>query len=109
MGVTRARFRVQGHGESNPVATNATVEGMRRGIEKVEVRVDGGDWAEAKLGNDAGVDYWRQWYWEWDASAGRHTLEVRATDETGEVQTEKRQTPFPKGATGWHSVVVTIE
>ena len=29
MGVTRARFRVQGHGESNPVATNATVEGMR--------------------------------------------------------------------------------
>ena len=29
MGVTRARFRVQGHGESNPVATNATAEGMR--------------------------------------------------------------------------------
>lgn len=82
---------------------------QQRGIEKVEVRVDGGDWAEAKLGNDAGIDYWRQWYWEWDAPAGRHTLEVRATDETGEVQTEKRQTPFPKGATGWHSVVVTIE
>jgi outer membrane protein OmpA-like peptidoglycan-associated protein len=29
MGVTRARFRVAGHGESNPVATNATAEGMR--------------------------------------------------------------------------------
>jgi outer membrane protein OmpA-like peptidoglycan-associated protein len=29
MGVTRARFRVAGHGESNPTATNATAEGMR--------------------------------------------------------------------------------
>ena len=29
MGVTRARFRVAGHGESNPVATNATAAGMR--------------------------------------------------------------------------------
>lgn len=29
MGVTRARFRVQGSGESEPVATNDTQEGMR--------------------------------------------------------------------------------
>ena len=29
MGVTRARFRVAGHGESSPVASNATAEGMR--------------------------------------------------------------------------------
>jgi outer membrane protein OmpA-like peptidoglycan-associated protein len=29
MGVTRVRFRVAGHGESNPTATNATPEGMR--------------------------------------------------------------------------------
>jgi outer membrane protein OmpA-like peptidoglycan-associated protein len=29
MGVTRARFRVAGHGEGNPVATNATAAGMR--------------------------------------------------------------------------------
>ena len=29
MGVTRARFRVAGHGESNPTATNATPEGQR--------------------------------------------------------------------------------
>jgi len=29
MGVTRARFRVEGHGESEPVATNATAAGMR--------------------------------------------------------------------------------
>ena len=29
MGVTRARFRVEGHGEGSPVASNATAEGMR--------------------------------------------------------------------------------
>ena len=29
MGVTRARFRVEGHGEREPVATNATTAGMR--------------------------------------------------------------------------------
>jgi outer membrane protein OmpA-like peptidoglycan-associated protein len=29
MGVTRARFRVEGHGEREPVATNNTAEGMR--------------------------------------------------------------------------------
>ena len=28
----------------------------------------------AALGPDAGVDYWRQWYLPWDASAGRTTL-----------------------------------
>ncbi|MGG5257698.1 molybdopterin-dependent oxidoreductase [Phycicoccus avicenniae] len=82
---------------------------QQRGIAKVEVRVDGGRWMETKLGPDGGIDYWRQWYLPWDALPGRHTLEVRATDETGEVQTDKRQTPFPKGATGWHSVVVTVE
>jgi len=29
MGVTRARFSVAGHGERDPIATNATVAGMR--------------------------------------------------------------------------------
>ena len=29
MGVTRARFRVEGHGEREPVSTNATAAGMR--------------------------------------------------------------------------------
>ena len=29
MGVTQARFRVRGHGEADPVATNATADGMR--------------------------------------------------------------------------------
>ena len=42
---------------------------QHRGIHKVEVRVDDNAWQEAKLGPDAGIDYWRQWYLPWDAAA----------------------------------------
>ncbi len=40
MGVTRARFSVVGHGEANPVATNATAAGMRQN-RRVEVTLLG--------------------------------------------------------------------
>ena len=40
MGVTRARFSVQGHGENDPVATNATAAGMRQN-RRVEVTLLG--------------------------------------------------------------------
>ncbi|WP_392543383.1 molybdopterin-dependent oxidoreductase [Oryzobacter telluris] len=82
---------------------------QHRGIEKVELRIDGGEWQTVELGPDAGIDYWRQWYLEWDAKPGRHDLTVRATDKTGEAQPEKRTTPFPDGARGWHSIVVIVE
>ncbi|MDT0212978.1 molybdopterin-dependent oxidoreductase [Rothia sp. ARF10] len=80
-----------------------------RGIAKVEVRIDDEPWREATLGPDANVDYWRQWFLEWDARAGRHELTVRATDLTGAVQTEQRAEPFPRGATGWHSIPVLVD
>lgn len=40
MGVTRARFAVVGHGEADPVASNATPQGMRRN-RRVEVTLLG--------------------------------------------------------------------
>jgi DMSO/TMAO reductase YedYZ molybdopterin-dependent catalytic subunit len=79
-----------------------------RGIAKVEIRVDDGPWQEATLGPDANIDYWRQWFLPWDATPGQHQLTVRATDLTGAVQTEKRASPFPRGATGWHTIPVTV-
>ena len=82
---------------------------QHRGIRKVEVRVDENAWQEAELGPDGGIDYWRQWYLPWDALPGRHQLTVRATDLNGDVQPEQKATPFPKGATGWHSIVVIVE
>jgi DMSO/TMAO reductase YedYZ molybdopterin-dependent catalytic subunit len=81
---------------------------QERGIRSVQVRIDDGEWQEATLGPDAGIDYWRQWYLPWDAGSGTHTLIARATDGTGEVQTEERDAPFPSGATGYHAVEVNV-
>jgi DMSO/TMAO reductase YedYZ molybdopterin-dependent catalytic subunit len=78
-----------------------------RGIRRVEVRVDGGAWQQAELAELDNIDTWRQWRWLWDAEPGNHTIEVRATDETGYTQTEKRSPIAPNGSTGWHSVNVT--
>ncbi len=78
------------------------------GISKVEVRVDGGGWQQAKLAEQDTIETWRQWLYEWDAPAGQHTIEVRATDTDGTTQTSRRVAPRPDGATGWHSVAVTV-
>lgn len=90
------------------MAVGGVAWAQRRGIRAVEVRVDDGPWHRATLGPDAGTDYWRQWYWLWDATTGRHDLTVRATDGTGEVQTQRRAEPFPSGATGYHTIVVSV-
>jgi DMSO/TMAO reductase YedYZ molybdopterin-dependent catalytic subunit len=90
------------------VAVAGVAWAQHRGVDKVEVRVDGGVWHEARLAEVPSTDTWRQWVWEWDATSGGHTLEVRATDHTGLVQPEKRRMPYPSGATGWHSTAVTV-
>ena len=82
---------------------------QHRGIGRVEVRVDEGSWQIAELAEVPNIDTWRQWVWRWDAVPGTHTLQVRATDADGVTQPEERTPPFPEGATGWHSVVVTVE
>jgi DMSO/TMAO reductase YedYZ molybdopterin-dependent catalytic subunit len=90
------------------VAVAGVAWAQHRGIRRVEVRVDGGPWRSARLAAEHSADTWRQWVWPWDATSGRHTLEVRATDGTGATQPEDRAPPFPDGATGWHSVVVGV-
>ncbi|GIG69265.1 molybdopterin-dependent oxidoreductase [Phytomonospora endophytica] len=80
-----------------------------RGVTAVEVRVDNGAWQRATLASVPSTDTWRQWYLDWDATPGRHDITVRATDGGGEPQVEQRVTPFPDGATGWHSIAVRVE
>ena len=81
---------------------------QHRGIERVEVRVDGGAWQPARLAAEASLDTWRQWVYTWDAAPGTHTLQVRATDGTGTPQTGVEAPPAPDGATGWHTVSVDV-
>ena len=79
-----------------------------RGVSRVQVQVDDGPWQDTRLGPDVGLDYWRQWYLPWDASAGRHRLSARAYDGAGTVQTEAVQDVLPDGPTGYHVIEVQV-
>ncbi|HET9255873.1 MAG TPA: molybdopterin-dependent oxidoreductase [Pseudonocardiaceae bacterium] len=81
----------------------------RRGIEKVEVRLDHGVWQPAELSAEVNVDTWRMFRLRGRWSPGAHVAEVRATDKSGYVQTQDRAAPIPDGATGWHSVQFTVQ
>lgn len=98
---------------ASPKAGRVPVAGVawaqHRGIDRVEVRVDGGPWQRARLAPEDSRDTWRQWVWEWPATSGSHTLEVRATDRGGRTQTSDRVGTVPDGATGRHSVVVDVD
>ncbi|MGH3976239.1 MAG: molybdopterin-dependent oxidoreductase, partial [Pseudonocardiaceae bacterium] len=79
-----------------------------RGIDKVEVRVDRGDWRPAELSTEVNVDTWRMFRLRGRWEPGSHVVEVRATDKTGSTQTADRAAPIPDGASGWHSVQFTV-
>lgn len=91
------------------VAIGGTAWAQTRGITKVEVQIDNGPWTEATLSTEASLVTWRQWSFDWEATPGPHYIKARATDGTGEVQTDKRADPVPDGASGWQSLMVTVE
>jgi len=78
-----------------------------RGISKVEVAIDD-EWREAQLSTPISDATWVQWVVAWEATPGLHTITVRATDATGEVQEERSSSPAPDGARGWHAVTVNV-
>jgi DMSO/TMAO reductase YedYZ molybdopterin-dependent catalytic subunit len=78
-----------------------------RGIEAVEVSVDG-NWHPATLARQDTIDTWRQWYYPWQPTAGKHKVQVRATDKTGYIQTATVRPVLPNGATGYHTVMVQV-
>jgi DMSO/TMAO reductase YedYZ molybdopterin-dependent catalytic subunit len=91
------------------VAIAGVAWAQTRGIERVEVQIDDGEWMDARLAAEQSADTWRQWSLAWDAAPGRHTIRVRATESGGAIQTEARSEPFPSGATGQHQIVVIVE
>ncbi len=96
---------------STVAAGQVTIAGVawaqHRGIEGVEVSVDG-VWYDAKLPAQDTIDTWRQWYYVWDATPGLHVLQVRATDQSGYTQTAVNHKTEPNGATGYHTIRVTV-
>jgi DMSO/TMAO reductase YedYZ molybdopterin-dependent catalytic subunit len=118
----------RGWAKEGPVKTQSRIDVPRRGarvaagpqviagvawaqprrIAAVEVQVDDGPWRAANLGEELSEHTWRQWWIDWDAPAGAHTLRIRATDDQGVTQPAERRPPAPDGATGWHTVSVTV-
>ncbi len=80
-----------------------------RGIQKVELQIDDGEWVEAMLRTPTLSPLtWVQWRYDWAAQGGSHLIKVRATDGTGTLQTEIEQGTRPDGATGYHSERVRV-
>ncbi len=107
---TQSRIDTPGRGDrvaaDTPVAIAGVAWAPAKGIDRVEVQIDEGEWQEAELGESLGPDAWRQWMLAWTPTAGDHTIKVRATDLTGYTQTSDRSAPAPDGATGWHQISV---
>lgn len=74
-----------------------------RGISRVEVRVDDGQWQEASLRDPLSGTTWVIWRFEWPFAAGDHTFTVRCFEGDGTPQVAARSPVRPSGATGLHS------
>jgi DMSO/TMAO reductase YedYZ molybdopterin-dependent catalytic subunit len=108
---TESRIDVPDSGSTvsvGQVAIGGIAWAQHTGIAKVEVRIDDADWVEATLGTDPSIDTWRQWSYVWDAESGDHQIQVRATDESGYTQTGDEVGVVPDGATGWHTIDVSV-
>ena len=83
---------------------------QHRGIDRVEVQLDDGSWQEATLLEEPSIDSWRLWQVAVaGVEPGQHQVRVRATDGTGETQTDQPAAPAPNGASGWHTVDFTVD
>ncbi len=110
--LTQSRIDVPAHDARIP-AGPTEVAGVAwapdRGVAGVEVRVDDGPWQPARTSRPISDATWVQWEFPWDATPGRHRLEVRATDGHGDTQTEERTDPDPDGARGHHRIGVNVD
>jgi DMSO/TMAO reductase YedYZ molybdopterin-dependent catalytic subunit len=82
----------------------------RRGVAAVEWSADGGrSWTRAALRMPLSPFSWALWSATWTPEReGVYTLVVRARDGGGALQTDQPASSFPGGASGYHTIHVTI-
>jgi hypothetical protein len=80
-----------------------------KGIDKVEVQVDGGPWQVAQLSTEVTRNAWRMWRIFVPLRPGKHTVLSRATDDTGFTQTAQVADPIPNGASGYPAATFTVK
>ncbi|MFC7142368.1 molybdopterin-dependent oxidoreductase [Halosimplex aquaticum] len=92
------------------VAVGGVAYAGRRGIDRVEVSLDGGDsWADAALEDPPSTHAWRRFRLVAESpDSGPKDVVVRATDGEGNRQTREETGPHPGGSTGWHGVTVSL-
>lgn len=78
------------------------------GVQKVELRINGGTWRSCRMAEALGPFAWVQWHTDWQAKPGRHTLEVRAWGRDG-VQIGVPAAPYPDGARGYHRIELEVQ
>jgi len=85
-----------------------------RGIRHVEVSLDdGATWRKATLKKAIGPYTWILWGLPWTAPASpqkerKLVVKVRAVDGTGDIQTAQVTKVLPDGASGYHTIYLTL-
>ncbi len=108
---TQSRIDVPRNGrtvKAGKVQFGGVAWAQHRGIKRVELRVNRGSWQQATLANGISTDTWYQWQLGIDLTSGDYEVQVRATDSTGEPQTEDKAPVAPDGATGYHTISVKV-
>lgn len=82
---------------------------QHKGIGKVELRANGGDWHQAELAPGISKDTWYQWKLGLPLTPGRYEVQVRATTLDGVPQVEESAPVAPSGATGYHTIRVEVK
>ena len=109
---TMTRIEVPDNGAdvaAGSVEVAGTAYAVHRGISAVEVRIDGGDWVRAEMGGVPSADTWRKWAVTLEVADGDHTIEARATDGLGQVQTDEIADVAPDGASGYDVISFTAD
>lgn len=79
-----------------------------RGISKVELKIDDGDWVEAQLRKPMSEVTWVIWRYDWPFTEGSHNFTARCYDGAGTVQVMADRGPGPGGSTGYHRVSQSV-
>ncbi len=81
--------------------------GVRR-ISAVELSWDQTAWHEAELEREFSPYAWRFWHVDAGLSTGHYTIQVRARDGAGALQTAFPAPTLPNGADGLHTIVLDV-
>ncbi len=112
-GPIKTASRIDVPRSGRPVRTGTVTFGgvawaQHTGIGKVELRVNRGQWQEARLAPGISLDTWYQWMLGIELGAGQYEVQVRATGLNGHAQVEERRPVAPDGATGFHTIRVDV-